>query len=164
MNTLKEKDDFSSFKEEILTKVQYAEISNKSIINDVKDEYKRRKGFMPPSDEMIVEVYAYIIANLPTKEDMIEHKEQIINNQKREIIELKQLLKDIMIELRKKSFPNILSIISTFGLGFSIMFLILTFFYPIIEFRSIHFIIISVGFSLILILAMISRSKLPYKH
>jgi hypothetical protein len=110
------------------------------------------RGIKPSSDETIVEIYEYIKNILPTKNDMEKSKNEIISSQK-------ELISDLINELNKRSFANILAIISIIGLATSLTFLLISIFQRVIQFTSFHFILSSITFSLILIMSLLSRNK-----
>ena len=91
---------------------------------------------------------------------MQKSKEEIILEQKKQIDESKQLIKRLLIVLNRKSTPNIFSIISLIGLLISSIFLLYSIFSNEIIFTQFHFIISTIGFLLMFIMARLSYKLL----
>jgi len=106
------------------------------------------------------EIELLINTKVVHKTDLQKSKEEIILEQKKQIDESKQLIKRLLIVLNRKSTPNIFSIISLIGLLISSIFLLYSIFSNEIIFTQFHFIISTIGFLLMFIMARLSYKLL----
>ena len=103
----------------------------------------------------IVDLIKYEVA---TKDDIKVSTRLIIEQQAKEISDAKKLIKDLINEIRNRSISKIFTWISLAGLIFSLAFLFLSFFQEVIILRALHFIVLSIFFSIVLVMSILSKN------
>lgn len=109
------------------------------------------------------EIESLINTKVAHKSDIVLSKNEIIQEQKRQLDESKDYIRKMLVVLNKKSTPNIFATITLVGLLTSSVFLAFTIIFGDIVLSKLHFIISTIGFFLMFIMARIS-SKILYER
>ena len=160
----KEFREFSNyFIDEIIDKpIGQKSISDKQDNVDYYDSKTIRSDYQTIISRLDV-IENLINSKVAHKSDIIKSKNEILLEQKREIEESKDYIRKLLIVLNKKSTPNIFSTITLIGLLTSSIFLAYSIFIGDIILSKIHFILSTLGFLLMFIMARLS-SKLLYER
>lgn len=129
------------------------------IMHNVLNIYQNT--FIPYGHTQIVsrldEIERILKTDLASKDDIFKSKDEIINEQKNQLEETKKYLNKLIVLLEKKSTPRIFSIISFIGFSISSFLLFFSIILGDLIFTTTHFILSSIGFLLMFIMAFLSN-------
>jgi len=109
------------------------------------------------------EIESLIKTTVASKGDIKKSKDEIINEQKSQIQELKEYLGRLLLVLDKKSTPRIFSAISLVALIISTTFLLITIIFGELILTKTHFLVSTIGFILMFVMARLSQ-KIHYER
>ena len=159
---------------------EFKEFSDSFIDEIIDKSYGKKSSLDKPNDldyytnktiradyKMIIsrlgEIENLINTKVAHKSDVTKSKTEIIQEQKKQIEETKDYIRKLLVVLNKKSTPNIFATITLVGLLTSSLFLAFSIFWGDVILSKVHFIISTLGFFLMFIMARIS-SKLLYER
>ena len=159
--------DFTEFSDSFVDDVIDKSYSRRTSISNYRDvDYYLDKPIR--SDYITIisrldEIEDLINTKVAHKSDIVKSKNEIIQEQKKEIEESKDYIRKLLIVLNKKSTPSIFSTLALIGLLISSLFLAYSVLFGDVVLSKVHFIISTMGFLLMFIMARLSSKLLIWK-